>query len=331
MRRTFTAALGALAFVFLCGFNVTQPAPAGSIQGYPFCSTAPSGNQLLQMSGSNWCGSDKVVLKTAWFHGAGAGDGNLEVSTTTTAHDALQLQVYGDSNWRLAYRTGTGLRIGDGTGGPTTVINESQQWVGAPIGPTYGGTGVTVGVSTVTSTGTFTTDASVAVYRAVLIGGGGGGGSSTGAGYGGNGGTSVLTSCLLTGAGAAYSVTIGYGGPAGTAGLTGTAGGVTNVIAGTGIAACNANGGIGGTNGTASNGTGGVSQGAATLQSILDATAPANVVGSVVSSTIGQTGNTGGGAVTSTFGIAAGLGCAGASCATDTAGASGKIIFIPEL
>lgn len=331
MRRTLTAALGALAFVFLCGFSLSMPAPAGSIQGYPFCTTAPTGTGFLRFNGANWCNTRDVTVSYVWATDPNGITGYIEVGTPASADIGFASKVYNDPTWRFIEAPGTGLQIGDGTIAPTTVINESKQWVGAPIGTAYGGTGVTVGISTVTGPGTFTTNASVLSYRAIVIAGSGGGGSSTGAGYGGNGGTPSPTTCQLMGGGQAYAVAIGSAGSVGSAGATGGTGGATGVTAGTGATVCVSYGGLGGTNGTATNGAGGATGVVPGLTPILDASAPANLVGLVYYGVAGQIGTTGGVTPNCAFGICGGLGCAGASCTADTAGTAGKVIFIPEL
>jgi hypothetical protein len=45
----------------------------------------------------------------------------------------------------------------------------------------------------------------------------------------------------------------------------------------------------------------------------------------------GTSGQVSGTAPTGTFGIMAGIGCAGASCTTNTIGTHGEVVFIPEI
>ena len=331
MKRTLIGALGALAFVFLCGFTLSMPAPASSIQGYPFCTTAPSAEGVLQYNGGNWCNTPTPIVGSILLYAATGQSGNIASNVDVSGHSALDADVKGDAYFRYSLVPGVGFQIGNGAAGPTTIINESKQWVGAPVATLYGGTGLTVTTSTVVATGTFTTSASVPTYRVIVLAGGGGGGSSTGAGYGGNGGTPSPTMCELYGNGTAYSTTVGIGGAAGGAGLTGTTGGASAVVIGTGASVCISYAGLGGTNGTASNGAGGATGVAPGLTPILDATAPANLFGLVYAGVVGQVGTTAGAAVNCAFGVCGGLGCAGASCATNTAGTHGVVYFIPEI
>lgn len=182
----------------------------------------------------------------------------------------------------------------------------------------------------ITTNGTFTTAASVPTYRVLLVGGGGGGGSSTGVGFGGNGGTANLEICDVVGAGAAYTVTIGTAGAKGAPGASGGNGGDSSIQAGTGALACLSTHGSGGIFGIGTNGSGGSAGISPGLSSIVDGSPPANTVGLAFQSGNGQVGPTGGAAAINTLGIAGGIGCAGASCTTNTAGQAGKVIFAPE-
>ncbi len=331
MKRTLTAALGAIAFLFLCGFSLTQPAPASSIQKKPICTGAPGANNVLQFASGQWCDTASLTL-TSILLGYSASSGySLEVLTPATGDAILVAGVTGDTQARYELLPGTGIQIGGGSAPPTTVINESHQWVGAAVGTGFGGTGLTTTTTTVTASGTFTTAASVPSYKVIAVGGGGGGGSSTGAGFGGNGSSAGLDVCELIGGGQAYTVTVGGGGAAGAAGLSGSPGTGSAVVAGTGATNCFTFPGLGGINGTASDGAGGGTAAGGGVTAMFDAATFGNAVGAVTLAVSSRAANVHGQAATATFGIAGGIGCAGASCTTDTAGASGEVIFIPEI
>lgn len=183
--------------------------------------------------------------------------------------------------------------------------------------------------TTVTSSQTFTTLSNVPTYKVIVVGDGGGGASSTGAGFGSDGTPGGLTECTVIGSGQAYVVAVGTGGAKGAAGAGGTAGQGSSIKVGTGAANCVANGGAGGTAGTASNAAAATGPAAATLANIPDASSPVNVFGQVFAGIGGPNGAVGGAASNTLMGVAGGVGCAGASCTTNTAGAAGKVIFIP--
>lgn len=185
------------------------------------------------------------------------------------------------------------------------------------------------GVQQFTSNTTFTTDANVPWYEVIVVGAGGGGGSSSGAGYGGNGGLPAVSYCDVLGGGAQYEIIIGAGGPAGAAGASGVAGAQSRVRVVGNSTSCNGNAGYGGTAGTASNGAGGIAATVASPGAILDNSSPANTIGHLRSGFAGGTGGVGGAAEPTVLGVTSGVGCAGANCTTNTAGANGVVWMIP--
>jgi hypothetical protein len=195
--------------------------------------------------------------------------------------------------------------------------------------PPGGGVPPPGAITVVTSNGTFTTSSAILTYRVIVLGDAGSGASSTGAGWGGNGSTGGLTVCQVLGLGTTYTIAgiqITPKGAPGGAGNTSTQ--ITVSISG-GSNSCNAFGGKGGLVGSGSNAGGQTGAPAAPAQTIFDNLA--NLVGLGFAGSGGVNGLTVGAHATNTWGIAGGLGCAGANCATNTDGAGGEAIFIPEI
>ncbi len=261
----------------------------------------------------------------------------IDIRATQASSQAFTLTVNAGTGTVTKVLTNSGTVLPMPAAGAVTSVVLHQIWVYDAVAATpqwelvtQETNPATAPTTVITSTQTFTTDVNVPAYRAIVIAGAGGGASSTGAAEGGNGGGPAVTLCELQGGGGAYTVTIGTGGAKGAAGANGSDGIASSISAG-GATACSSNPGLHGVAGTASVGAGGTGGTATSLGTIIGI-ANQFIAGISTSSVAGIAGSNGSFAVAGqTLGIAGGFGCAGANCTTDTAGANGEVIFIPEL
>jgi hypothetical protein len=128
-----------------CGFEITNPPPVVTLQGYPSCATSPSTNQVLAFGGTNWCGSARLSLGKTLAGGDYGAFGDISAQPTTAGNAAYSASLAADADFRFEVIPGTGVQVGDGTVAPTTVIDETASWVGTTVATAHGGTGNTVG------------------------------------------------------------------------------------------------------------------------------------------------------------------------------------------
>ena len=213
------------------------PLPVTTISEKTFTTTVPSSATPYVATVSMSPGVYRITCVSSTITTVGFFSGNTLIATALTASGTVDVTV-ASAVTRLSITTNTGSNIA------VTVTFQS-----APIVIS----GVSGTLTTITSSGTYTTQG---IAFAVAVGGGGGGGQSGAQGSGGGGGSGGVASGLVGGNGN-ITVTIGAGGEPTLGGGTTTIGTLTATGGGAGQSNASAAGGTGGTAGSPGGGVGG--------------------------------------------------------------------------
>ena len=245
------------------------PLPVTTISEKTFTTTVPSSATPYVATVSMSPGVYRITCVSSTITTVGFFSGNTLIATALTASGTVDVTV-ASAVTRLSITTNTGSNIA------VTVTFQS-----APIVIS----GVSGTLTTITSSGTYTTQG---IAFAVAVGGGGGGGVSGQQGAGGGGGSGGVASGLVGGNGN-ITVTIGAGGETTVAGGTTTIGTLTATGGGAGVSNSSAVGGAGGTAGSPGGAVGGTGNHGGSNNSTAGSTS------SAPDYTFVKTGTTGGG------------------------------------
>ena len=122
--------------------SITQPGGT-ALQGNPICTGGVTKNAALIWNGTQWCGNTAPQFTTLNVANASGASDYMQTQGDASPGIVFDLGFSSNTFNSLQYVVGTGLEIGNGTVAPTLVINESQQWKGAAIATSNGGTGLT--------------------------------------------------------------------------------------------------------------------------------------------------------------------------------------------